>query len=156
MRKRFFAPTRTDPPPEAADWLDLDQVAEVELASEDAAHPIEDALRPGRGSGWRAAESGRQVIRLHFDAPQRLRRIRLVFHEHEVARTQEFVLRWSADGQSYRDVVRQQYNFSPPGTTEEIEDYTVELDGVSALELSIVPDLDGGQVHASLAEWRIG
>ena len=38
-------------------WLDLSQLAEVELTSEDAAYPIEAALLPGTGSGWRAARS---------------------------------------------------------------------------------------------------
>lgn len=156
MRKRILAPTIPEPSSGAADWLDVEQVAEVELTSEDPAHPIESALRPGEGPGWRAAEAGRQVIRLHFDVPQRLRRIRLVFRERDVARTQEFVLRWSTDGgQSYREVIRQQYNFSPPGTSREVENYEVGLDGVSSLELSIVPDLGGGEHAASLAEWRL-
>lgn len=156
MRKRILAPATPAPPSAAPGWLDLARVAEVELTSEDAAHPVESALRPEGGPGWRAAEAGRQVIRLRFDAPQRLRRILLVFHEHETARTQEFALRWSADGgRSYRDVVRQQYNFSPPGTTCEIEDYSVDLDGASALELGIVPDVGGAECRASLAEWRL-
>jgi hypothetical protein len=140
----------------ASGWLDLEQAATVELTSEDAAHPIESALRSDGGAGWRAAEAGEQEIRLRFDEPQRLRRIRLVFHERETARTQEFVLRWSADaGRSYREIVRQQFNFSPPGTESEIEEYTVELDGVSALELRIVPDVNGRECRASLAEWRV-
>jgi hypothetical protein len=156
VRKRILTPSSPDQPREASGWLDVEQVAEVELTSEDAAYPIESALRPGAGPGWRAAEAGRQVIRLRFDTPQRLRRIRLVFHEREAARTQEFALRWASDGEaSYREVVRQQYNFSPPGTTSEIEDYTVELSGVSALELVIVPDVGGGEHRASLAEWRL-
>lgn len=156
MRKRILAPDAPEPPPGGVGWLDADRIAEVEVTSEDAAHPVESALRPGEGPGWRAAEPGPQVVRLHFDAPQRLRRIRLVFHEREAARTQEFTLRWSADGgRSYREVVRQQYNFSPPETTREVEDYTVELDGVSALELRIVPELGGGESRASLAEWRV-
>lgn len=156
MRKRILAPDTPELPPAASGWLDIDQVAEVELTSEDPAFPIESALRPAGGQGWQAAAAGRQVIRLHFDAPQRLRRIRLVFHEREAARTQEFALRWSAHGDpSYREVVRQQYNFSPPGTTCEIEDYTVDLSGVSALEISIVPDVHGGESRASLTEWRL-
>jgi hypothetical protein len=86
----------------------------------------------------RVAESpGEQTIRLLFEAPQRLRRIRLLFREEKEARTQEFVLRWSptADG-SPRDIVRQQYHFSPSGATEEIEEYRVEFEDVTALELS--------------------
>ena len=42
-----------------------------------------------------------------------LKRIALVFEENDTRRTQEFVLRWSADGgQSFREIVRQQWNFS--------------------------------------------
>ena len=79
-----------------------------------------------------------------------------MFTEREVARTQEFVLRWSGDeGRTYRDVVRQQYTFSPPGTVREVEDYTVQLDHVTTLELHIVPDVNGGMVRASLSEWAI-
>lgn len=156
MRKRILDPTSDDTLSSAASWLDLDELAEVELTSEDKNHPVEAALRPGGGAGWRAAAPGEQVIRLRFDAPQRLQRIRLVFHEREVARTQEFTLRWSADGgQSYREVVRQQFNFSPPGTTSEVEDLSTDLEGVSALELSIIPDVSGGDSRASLAELRI-
>lgn len=96
------------------------------------------------------------MIRLLFDEPLRLRRILLEFHEDGQERTQEFVLRWSPDrGQSYRELLRQQYNFSPPDTTREVEDYEVDLDGVTALELRIVPDIHGGSVRASLAQLRL-
>ena len=134
-------------------WLDLERLAQVEITSEDADYPIESALIPGTGSGWRAAQPGEQTIRLLFDAPLRLKRIHLVFHEGERERTQEFVLRWSPDGgQSYREIVRQQYNFSPPEAVREVEDYDVDLDGVTALELRIEPDISGGSARASLAQ----
>ena len=72
--------------------------------------------------------------------PQSLRLIRLVFREENVARTQEFVLRWSpAANGTPREIVRQQYHFSP-GTTEEIQEYRVELENVAPLELTIIPD----------------
>jgi hypothetical protein len=91
-----------------------------------------------------------------FHEPQRIERLNLVFQENERERTQQFVLRWSSDaGQSYREIVRQQYNFSPPETTRESEDYTVELAGLTALELSIVPDISGGTAHASLNRLRL-
>ena len=65
-------------------------------------------------------------------------------------------LRWSPDGgRSYRDIVRQQWNFSPLTATRELEDYHVELSGVTALELTIVPDQRGGEAQASLAQWRL-
>jgi hypothetical protein len=70
-------------------------------------------------------------------------------------RTQEFVLRWSPTGDgSLRDVVRQQYHFSPSGATEEIEEFRVELEDVAALELTIIPNLSGGS-YASLAQLRL-
>jgi|SRR6476469_7066891 len=136
-------------------WLDLDVLADVELTSEDAAHPVEAALMSGDGSGWFASERGTQSIRLVFHSPQRLRRIRLRFDEAEAERTQEFTLRWSSDGgRTFREVVRQQYTFSPAGATSEVEDLNVDLAAVTALELTIIPD-QSGQAHASLAEWRM-
>ena len=157
MRKRIVPPTSTaarDSSPAAPNWLDVERHAEVEVSSEDVARPIESALRPEGGPGWCAAEPGAQNIRLRFDEPQRVARIRLVFEEREVARTQEFVLRWSADGgRSYRDIVRQQYTFSPPVTPREVEDYAVDLTGVTTLELHIVPDISGSGSRASLSEW---
>jgi hypothetical protein len=137
-------------------WLDLERRAQVEITSEDADYPIEAALIAGTGSGWKAAQPGEQTIRLRFDEPLRLQRIHLVFLEDERERTQEFVLRWSADGgQSYREVVRQQYNFSPPEAVREVEDYDVDLNGVTALELKMVPDISGGSARAWLAQLRI-
>jgi len=91
-----------------------------------------------------------------FDQPQQLSRIRLVFEETEIQRTQEFVLRWSADGgRSFSEIVRQQWNFSPPGTVRETEDYTVELCHVTVLELRILPDQSRGNARASLAKLRL-
>ena len=137
-------------------WLNLETLAQVEVTSEDATHPIESGLIPGAESGWRAAQPGQQTVRLIFDQPQTIKRMHLVFQENEQERTQQFVLRWSSNGgQSYREIVRQQYNFSPPGATSECEDYIVDLDGVTALELSIVPDIGGGPARASLNQLRL-
>jgi hypothetical protein len=157
MRKRITGPASAGGTSAvAAPWLDVERGAEVEVTSEDAAHPIESALGSGSGVGWRAAEPGAQTIRLRFDEPRRVERIRLVFDERETARTQEFVLRWSADGgRTYREIARQQYNFSPSGATQETEDYAVELNGVTAVELQIVPDISGGPSRASLSEWKM-
>jgi len=142
--------------PADQEWLNVEQLAIVEITSEEATHPIESVLLPGKDSGWRAAEPGEQTIRLIFDEPLRIKHIRLLFEESEVARTQEFVLRWSADGgKSFREIVRQQWNFSPPDTIRELEDYRVELSGVTVLELSIVPDKSGGTAHASVALLRL-
>ena len=137
-------------------WLDLERLAKVEVTSESAEHPIESALIPDPGLGWRAAQPGKQTIRLIFDHPLSLGRILLRFDEMERGRTQEFVLRWLPEGdQSPREIVRQQYTFSPPATNQESEDYRVNLDGVTALELEIVPDISGGDASASLAQMRL-
>jgi hypothetical protein len=137
-------------------WLNVEELAEVEITSEDATHPIESALVPGGTSGWRAAEPGVQTIRLLFNHPQELRRIWINFIELETARTQEYILRWSSDdGQSFQEIVRQQWNFSPPHTTNEIEDHRVELPAARILELSIKPDISSGTAFASLANMRL-
>jgi hypothetical protein len=156
MRKRIIGHRPREFAAAESGWLDLDLLAQVEITSENVDYPIESALIPGAGPGWRAAEPGEQTIRLLFDEPRSLRRIHLMFHEGEQARTQEFVLRWSPDGgQSYREILRQQYNFSPPAATREVEDYNLDLDGVTALELKIVPDISGGSARASLAQLRL-
>jgi hypothetical protein len=135
-------------------WVDIDKDARVEVTSEDDAYPIESPLRVDGRAPWRAAEPGAQTIRIIFDAPRRLYRIWLLFEERDVARTQEFVLRWSPDeGRTYHDIVRQQFTFAPPGTSREVEDYAVQLEGVTAVELAIVPEIAGGAARASLSEW---
>jgi len=139
-----------------ARWLDLEELTQIEVTSEDPQHPVEGALVLGDERGWRAGQAGPQTIRILFDRPVPVRRMILSFIEPEVARTQEFVIRWSADGgRSFRDVVRQQWNFTPTGSAREAEDYRVELSDVTVLELTIVPDVSGGAARASLAQWRI-
>jgi hypothetical protein len=156
MRKRLITPTSRDAPRLDEEWLDLDQAASVEVTSEQKDYGIDAALVSGETQGWRAANTGTQTIRLLFDQPQSLRRISLVFEETETERTQEFVLRWSADGgHSFREIVRQQWNFSPLNTIREVEEYHVELSDVTVLELVIVPDISRGAARASLKSLRV-
>ena len=156
MRKRHVSETRDAVPPMVESWLDLDRIATVEITSEDDDHPIERAIGLIDVGAWRAAEPGEQTIRLVFDRPQTLKRISLEFEEHEKTRTQEFLLRWSSDsGKTFREIVRQQWNFSPPATTREAEDYQVELSNVTVLELLIVPDVSGEAARASLTALRM-
>ncbi len=156
MRKRLITPIPQDAPPRDEGWLDLDGAAVVEVTSEEKDYPVESALVSGEMRGWRAASPGTQTIRLLFDQPQRLRRISLVFEETETERTQEFVLRWSPDGgRSFREIVRQQWNFSPLNTIREVEEYRVEISDVTVLELVIVPDISRGAARASLKSLRL-
>lgn len=143
---------------EAEHWLDLDGLAEVEVTSEEISHPIESALllQPQSELGWEAAEPGLQMVRILFARPQAIKKLYLEFQEFRSARTQQFLLRWSSNGgKSYGDIVRQQYNFSPPNTTAEREHYDVDLDNVTNLELTIIPDISGGPARASLTQFRI-
>ena len=79
-----------------------------------------------------------------------------MFEENEIVRTQEFVLQWSPDGGfSFRQMVRQQWNFSPPESTRETEEYQVDLSNVTILELVINPNISGGLARASLKNLRL-
>jgi hypothetical protein len=155
MRKRLLT-TPQDAPLLDEDWLNLDGAVVVEFTSEEKDYPVESALVSGEMRSWRAADAGTQTIRLVFDESQTLKRITLIFEEKEIERTQEFVLRWSGDlGGSFQEIVRQQWNFSPPNTTREVEEYRVALSNVTVLELVIVPDISGGATHASLKSLRL-
>lgn len=154
MRKNIVSRTGSEPESEQG-WLDLEQLARVEVSSEEPTHQVEYALKPDAGPGWRAAEPGEQFLRLIFDHPVNIRKVSLKIEEREWSRTQEFVLRCSKDGREYRDVLRQQFNFNPPGTTTETEDFSVELSGITALELDIKPDISGSGARASLARLRL-
>ena len=155
MQKRIISRTLYTPALERK-WLNLETIASVEMTSEDVAFPIEAALLGQGQAGWRAAEPGVQTIRLVFDEPQELKFISVVFLEAETSRTQEFTLRWSPDrGSSFREIVRQQWNFSSPGAMREIENYAVELSNVTQLDLTIEPDKENSRARASLLSLRL-
>lgn len=139
-------------------FLDLERLAQVEFTSECREHPVESALllAADSGSGWVAASPGEQIIRIVFDQPQTIGHIVLRFDEQHQSRTQEFALLWLADkDNAYREILRQQYHFSPPNTTSEIEHYQVNLKQLKALELRIIPDINGGDACARLKNLRL-
>ena len=136
--------------------MDLEQIAIVEVTSEDPNFPIESVFNANGGPGWRASQKGEQQIRLIFDQALAVHRIQLHFLEPTRDRLQKFTVRWSAvDGGPPKEIVRQQWNFSPGNSACELEDYEVNLDGVSALELVIRPDLTHNDALATLAAWRV-
>jgi hypothetical protein len=155
MIKRKFSET-VSTTEETEQWISIEQTAEVEITSEDAAHPIEGAFEQRTSGGWRAETPGEQVIRLHFLEPRHVRHVRLVIEEQACERTQQFVLRASSlpEG-AWRELVRQQFTFSPGGATREQEDYRFDLSNVSALELRITPDIRGGQARATLEQLKV-
>ena len=161
MRKRLILPNAAKLQPKAKEripeeWLAIDRTATVEITSEDPRFPIDSALVAEKGPCWRAAASGPQTLRIIFDTPQPLRRISLEFSETVNERTQQFTLRWSPSvGGSFREIIRQQWNFSPQGSTREAENYAVELDSVAALELAINPNVASAESFASLDLFRM-
>jgi hypothetical protein len=158
MRKRIVGLRQAQPQRESdQDWLDVGQIATIEVTSEDPGYPIEGVFGSQDGQGWRAAGRGEQQIRIIFDEPVSLQRIELRFHEPQCERTQEFILRWSsASGGVPAEIVRQQWTFSPAGSTAEVESYAVNLQAASVLELVILPDLRPESATTTLASWRVG
>lgn len=134
-------------------WLDLGALCRVDLSSDDSPYLVDEGLE-ARASGWRAAAPGEQTIEVHFDAPQPIEEIQLRFEVRE-CRTQEFVIVFSCDGGiSYRELVRQQFNFSP-STPLENELYRPQLRGVTDLRLIVLPDISHGTSRATLHAFRI-
>ncbi|MGZ8227808.1 MAG: carbohydrate-binding protein [Methylococcaceae bacterium] len=140
------------------DFLDLEYLAQVEITSERQERPIESALllTETLGKGWQAANAGEQTIRIIFDQPRTIEHIVLMFDEQQQSRTQEFVLFWLMHTENvYREILRQQFYFSPPNATQEIEHYKVNLHQLMALELRIIPDISGGEICATLKQLRL-
>jgi hypothetical protein len=139
MRKSIVSPSTTTATPISDLWRDLERIARVEISSEDEKFPIEQALGKKATTGWRAATTGPQLIRLHFDEPLTIKRLQLHFVDKTSERSQEFAL-YAGAGAELKEIVRQQWTFSPSGSTEEIEDYAENLSGITTLELRIDPD----------------
>jgi CRISPR/Cas system Type II protein with McrA/HNH and RuvC-like nuclease domain len=156
MRKTLINQPIENTIPSDLDYLDLEHLAQVEVSSETREHPIESALIEDSETAWQAASSGEQTIRLIFDQPQSIKHIFLQFDEQEQSRTQEFVLLWRLDNEDFfREILRQQYHFSPPHSSQEIENYTVNLKQLKALELRIIPDISGGEACAKLTRLQL-
>lgn len=158
MRKQLIGQEVRESTREAKDnWLDLEKLARVEITSENPAFPIENALTASAASaaGWQASAPGPQTLRIHFDHPQKIRRIYLRFVERNHERGQEFLLSYVGEGGPKREIVRQQWTFSPAGASEEVEDYAVNLENVASIELTIDADRGRDGIPATLAELLI-
>lgn len=158
MRKSIVSPSAVAQTQIDEVWRNLERIARVEISSEDASFPIEQALGKKETAGWRAAETGPQLIRLHFDEPLNIKRLRLHFVDKTTERSQEFAV-FAGSGHELKEVVRQQWTFSPYGSTEEIEDFALNLSGITTLELKIDPDRSHdpkmSQAYASLQSLKL-
>jgi hypothetical protein len=134
--------------------LDVAAIATVLVTSELAGHPVENAFdgqRGPTGSRWVSETRGEQTLLLAFDAPQAIRTVGVEIEETEESRTQELQLAVSCDGgQTYRELLRQEFHFAPPGTTFEREEWTVGAEAVTHLRLQIKPDKGDRPCRASL------
>ena len=153
LRKQIIG-TPPEAPARTPGEIDIAAVATVLVTSEAPEHPIDHAFDGDRGPGgtrWIAGEPGEQTLILAFDAPQAIRRVALEVEEPEAARSQELQLAVSIDGgRTYREVLRQEYNFSPQGSTFEREDWAVQAEGVTHLRLMIKPDKGGQPRRATI------
>ena len=147
----------TAPPPATVSQSDAKEIAAIAtvlVTSEAADAPIDHVFDQSRGPGgsrWVAAGPGEQRLILAFDTPQTLRTISLEVEEPEVSRTQVLHVSVSRDGgQTYRELRRQEYTFSPPGTTFEREEWAVTVAGATHLQLVITPDKGGAPCRATL------
>ena len=164
MRKRLISETEQASGTGAAglggEWLDLETLAHAEISSEDQHFPIEDALGHLETEGWRAGVTGPQTIRILFEEPVTIRRILVHFVEKTTERSQEFALFAQTAEGGLREIRRQQYTFSPGGSTEELEDFAVELDEVTGIQLKIDPDRSHdpkqSKTYATLNRLRLG
>ena len=134
--------------------ISIADVATVQVTSEEADHPIDNAFDHDRGPGgsrWVAAGPGEQMLILLFDRPQTIRKIGLEVEEVAVNRTQELSVSVSSDGgRTYRELVRQEFNFSPPGTSFERELWSTLAADVTHLRVEIKPDKGGRVGRATL------
>jgi hypothetical protein len=158
VRKRIVT-TACIPASEQHDGaLDIPALATILFTSEDRDHPIDHIFNRQREGGlrWIAAGPGEQYLILDFDKPQNIRMIVIEVEEDKRSRSQELTISASTDGgRTYHEIIRQEFNFSPPGTIYEKEQWTVAEQGVTHLCLRIVPDKNGGEGRASISSLRL-
>jgi hypothetical protein len=155
MRKRILNSGDEPKARSGSGGLDITAVATALVTSEKKDFPVENVFDGTRGLGatrWMAAEPGEQTLILEFDEPQEVHEIELEIEEREVHRVQEISVSVSTDGGGgYRELLRQEFHFSPSGATFEHEKWSVEAKGITHLRLRIAPDKDRNKpYHAAL------
>jgi hypothetical protein len=129
-------------------WLDLDRVAEVTIV---AAGRRAHRTPPG----WCRESPGEQAIEIRFHEPIWVSHLRVICSEAEHARTQEMTV-WASmhRGERHREVLRRRFTFSH-SATEEVEQHALDLEGVSVIELRIVPSIDGRPAVARVRKLQL-
>jgi hypothetical protein len=132
----------------AADEIDIAGCATIAYSSEHSAHPVEHMVDGGSGPGatrWISARPDTvERIVVEFDQPQPISRLVYEVEEAMRERTQEVRVEVSEDGgQTYRQILVQEYTFSPRGATYQREEQRFNLRQVTHLRLTIVPNKNG-------------
>jgi hypothetical protein len=132
----------------AADEIDIAGCATIAYSSEDPTHPIENLLDglfgPG-GTRWIGArpDTAEHIV-VEFDRPQTISQLVYEVEETMRERTQEVRVEASDDGgRAYRQILVQEYNFSPRGATFQREEQRFDLRRITHLLFMIFPNKSG-------------
>ena len=158
IRKRLIGEERA-PPAASVGELDIGSCATLLYSSEDADHPVDNLVDGTSGRGgtyWASARRDTtEQIELEFDRPERIASMIYEVQELDQERTQQVLVQVSADhGRSYRQVLAQDYTFSPRGATFQHEELRLDLPDTTNLRLTIVPN-KGGSGFATLTVLRL-
>ena len=139
--------------------IDIAGGATIAYSSEDLAKPVEHLLDGHSGPGatrWISARPDTiQHIVVEFDRPEAVSRLVYEVEETMRERTQEVHVEVSEDGaRSYRQILVQEYNFSPAGATYQREEQRFNLGKITHLRLTIVPNKNGSGT-ATLTALRV-
>jgi hypothetical protein len=158
LRKRLMSEpnsTHTQEPGE----IDIRREATLAYTSEDPDHPLEHLTDGHCGPGatrWASARpDATERIVLEFDHPQRISRVGYEVEECRRERTQEVRVEVSSDqGHTFRQVLAQDFTFSPQGATFQQENLRLDVPAITHLRLTIVPN-KGGPGVATLTCLRL-
>jgi hypothetical protein len=158
IRKRLMSEESCTPPGRSGE-IDIANRATLVYSSEDPDHPLEHLIdgHGGRGATrWASARPNTaERIVLEFDDPQQISRLVYEVDECCQPRTQEVRVEVSTDhGRTYRQVLAQEYTFSPQGATFQHEDLRLDLPAITHLSLTVVPN-KGGSGVATLTSLRL-
>jgi len=139
--------------------IDVASLATFRYSSEHPDHPLDHLIdgRCGRGgTRWASARANTtECIELEFEPAQEISRLIYEVEEYRVERTQQVRVEVSTDrGRIYRQVLAQDYTFSPEGATFQHEEIHLELRPITHLKLTIVPN-KGGSGVATLTSLRL-
>jgi F5/8 type C domain len=158
MRKRLMSEQvskSADRPGE----IDVASLAMFGYSSEDPDHPLEHLIDGHRGRGgtrWASARPNTtEHIELEFEPPQQISRLVYEVEECHVERTQQVRVEVSTDhGRTYRQLLAQDYTFSPEGATFQHEELQLDVRPITHLQLTIIPN-KGGSGVATLTSLRL-